>query len=492
VELTGYLAVARRWWWTLLVATWVAGMAGLAVASTIPPTYEAQTQLLVGPYNTDRDTLAAAGDLVQTYAELITTAPLLKSAIAEARATMSAKELESATRVTANDTTRFLSIRVQSTDPEMAAMLANKLAEEISTLASNGVNRPEGQLSVVDFAVAPTDAIAPQKGLIVGMAALAALIGAMILVMLVEYLSAAVRTEDELEKLTGLPFLGKVDTARSTPSSSRALIDSTPDSAAAAAYRLIVAKVAFRGDRAHPVRSIVVVGTGPDGATGQVAANLAAITARGGRQVILVDADSAGSPVTRIFGLDGRPGLTDVVAGTIDVSAAVLRVSSTLRVLPRGTAMDDDAIDVDRARAILSTVTAQADFVIVTTAPLHLSAAALVWTQAADTAIVVATRDQSRRDDVTYAVESLRLVGANLAGTVLAERRRSLGRGRTPSGQPPTRPRPVVRDWIEPERVLATDAPVAAQPVATPPPVVRTARAPRKRGGAGGAGEMGS
>ena len=81
MELSGYLAVAKRWWWTLLVATWVAAISGYVVASSIPPTYEAETQLLVGPYNTDVDTLRAAGNLVQTYADLVTTTPLLDSAI---------------------------------------------------------------------------------------------------------------------------------------------------------------------------------------------------------------------------------------------------------------------------------------------------------------------------------------------------------------------------------------------------------------------------
>ncbi len=133
MELTGYLAVARRWWWTLLVATWVAGMSGYVVASQIPPTYEAETQLLVGPYNTDRETLQAAGDLVQTYSQLVTTTPLLESAIAEAGATMTPTDLALASRVTANDITRFLTIRVQDTSPEMAARLANALADEIIT-----------------------------------------------------------------------------------------------------------------------------------------------------------------------------------------------------------------------------------------------------------------------------------------------------------------------------------------------------------------------
>ena len=83
MELTGYLAVARRWWWTLLVATWVAAMAGLLVATRITPTYEAQAQLLVGPINTDSDTLRASGLLVQTYA-LTGDLPASRSAVRDA------------------------------------------------------------------------------------------------------------------------------------------------------------------------------------------------------------------------------------------------------------------------------------------------------------------------------------------------------------------------------------------------------------------------
>jgi capsular polysaccharide biosynthesis protein len=447
VELTGYLAVARRWWWTLLVATWVAGVSGYVVASQIPPTYEAETQLLVGPYNTDRDTLVAAGDLVQTYSQLVTTTPLLQSAIAEAGSTLTPAELNLATRVTANDVTRFLTIRVQDTNPEMAARLANNLADEIIQLASFGTNRPEGQLTPVDFAVPPPadQPIAPQKSLIVGLAALAALIGAMVLVMLLEYLSAAVRSEDELGRLTGLPLLGRVEIGRSLPSGDRGLIDQAPDSAAAAAYRLVLAKAAFR-DMGGAARSIVVVGTGSDGASSQVAANLAAITARSGRQVVLVDYDQTDASVTRIFGLQDRSGITDLVdASPADVSSRLVRVSGTLRILAHGISQDPDTIDVGRASAILSALADQADVVLINAGALHLSAGALAWAQAADAAILVAVRDQARRDDVEYAAESLRLVGVEVAGTVLAERKRGIRRGRSRSDFP-ERPRPTPRD----------------------------------------------
>ncbi|HET9085735.1 MAG TPA: Wzz/FepE/Etk N-terminal domain-containing protein [Candidatus Limnocylindrales bacterium] len=460
MELSGYLAVARRWWWTLLVATWVAGVSGYVVASQIPPTYEAETQLLVGPYNTDRDTLAAAGDLVQTYSQLVTTTPLLESAISESGANITPADLALATRVTANDTTRFLSIRVQNTDPKMAATLANKLADEITQLASRGTSRPEGQIQPVQFAVPPTDPIAPQKSLIVGLAALAALIGAMVLVMLVEYLSAAVRSEDELTRLTGMPHLGNVDISRSLPSAERGLLDKAPESAAAAAYRLVQAKAAFL-ERGRAARSIVVVGAGSDSASSQVAANLAGITARSGRQVVLIDNDGSDGSVTRIYKLGDRSGVTDLIdASPADVSSRLVRVSPNLRVLPYSLSDEGDTIDAERASVILKALAESADLVMINGGVLHLSAGALAWAQAADTSILVAVRDQARRDDVEYAAESLRLVGVE-AGTVLAERKRGLGRGRQRTSdrdraraaaatQPPVEPLRPIRDTPRP------------------------------------------
>lgn len=480
MELTGYLAVAKRWWWTLLVATWVAGVAGYVVASQIPPTYEAETQLLVGPYNTDRETLAAAGDLVQTYSQLVTTTPLLESAIREARVDLTPADLSLASRVTANDVTRFLTIRVQNTDPETAALLANNLADEITQLASRGTNRPEGQLQIVDRAVPPTEPVAPQRSLIVALAALAALIGAMVLVMLLEYLSAAVRSEDELNRLTGLPLLGNVDVARSLPEGDRSLIDQAPESAAAAAYRLVLAKAAFQEGGA-PARSIVVVGTGPDGASSQVASNLAAITARSGRQVVLVDAEHSDLSATRIFRLDDRGGVTDLVdASPADVSSRLVRVSGALRVLPHGIARNPDAIDADRAAAVITAVLGDAELVIINGGALHQSAGALAWAQAADTAILVAVRDQARRDDVEYAADSLRLVGVATAGTVLAERKRGIRRGRARSG--PEQPVPTIPPPTPPRPLHSTNQVTETRPIPLPPPVLEPVVEPSYRG----------
>ena len=83
VELSGYLAILRRWWWTLLVAAWVAGLMGYVIAGRIEPTYESSARLLVGPINSDTNTLRASSQLVQTYAELATSSGLLEATVSE-------------------------------------------------------------------------------------------------------------------------------------------------------------------------------------------------------------------------------------------------------------------------------------------------------------------------------------------------------------------------------------------------------------------------
>ena len=112
MELSGYLAIAKRWWWTLIVSAWIAGLAGYIVASGLPPTYESQVKVLVGPINTDTDTLRASGLLVQTYAQVVLTDTVLQSTVKELGLTITPDDFREATRATANDVTRILTIRV--------------------------------------------------------------------------------------------------------------------------------------------------------------------------------------------------------------------------------------------------------------------------------------------------------------------------------------------------------------------------------------------
>src|SRR4029079_3550765 len=119
-----------------------------------------------GPYEGDLATLRASGQLALTYADLVTTTPRLEAAISQVGADLTPGELKADTRVTANDTTRTMAIRVQNGDKQTAAELANGLAGQLTALVSLGTGRPEGQVLVIEFATAPSSPVAPQVSLI--------------------------------------------------------------------------------------------------------------------------------------------------------------------------------------------------------------------------------------------------------------------------------------------------------------------------------------
>jgi capsular polysaccharide biosynthesis protein/Mrp family chromosome partitioning ATPase len=420
MDLSGYLAVARRWWWTLIVAAWIAGISSYLVASTIPPTYESQVKVLVGPLNTDTDTLRASGFLVQTYAQYVTTREVLGSAIQELGLDISPDVLAASTRATANDITRILTIRVEADDPQGASDLANTIATELEQLTSRGLSRPEGLIQIIEFARPNPDPVAPQISLIVMLAALAGVVMAVIIVLLLEYFGNTVRTGSELAGLAKAPLLGTVQAPSGNPPGPEDLVVLTnPGSRTATPYRLLSAQLALGPDRTG-VRSILVTDAEWEGQAGVVATNLAAALGGYGRRVVLVDGAGVGRTITRIHGWTEREGLSDLVSDP--ARAADLEVGvNALPILPAGRAPLDGA-DPERLRAIFDALAGQDGILVIAAAPIQAAPVTLSLARATDAVILVARRDRAHREDVALAGESLRLVGKDLAGVILTER----------------------------------------------------------------------
>jgi capsular polysaccharide biosynthesis protein/Mrp family chromosome partitioning ATPase len=440
VELSGYLAVARRWWWTLIVSAWIAGLTGWLVASTIPPTYESQVKVLVGPLNTDTDTLRASGFLVQTYAQYVTTREVLASTIQELGLDLTPDEFAAATRATANDVTRILTIRVQAGDRDQAAKLANTLATELEQLTSRGLSRPEGLIQIIEFARPEETPVAPQVSLLVLLAALAGVVVAVVLVLLLEYFGNTIRTGKELANLARAPLMGSVPAPGGDPPAAQDLVLQTaPSSRAAAPYRLISAKIAL-GREEETLRSILVTDVDSEGEAAVLGANLAAALGQFGRHVVLIDGAGAGGTITRLHDWQQRAGLSELLLEGLAPVRPADR-AGLLSLLPAGRARLEGA-DPDRLREIFASLAGDDGLVVVVGAPIQGSPITLALAQAADEVILVARRDRSRREDVVFAGESLRLIGARLAGVIMTERgplrrvRRDARRGDTPVAVP--------------------------------------------------------
>jgi polysaccharide biosynthesis transport protein len=404
---------------------------GYLVAERLPPTYESEVRLLVGPVSADRDTLQAAGQQAQNYAAVTTTATIIVPAARELQ--MSPDEVKSTIQdVTASDVTRFLSIRIHDGDRNRAALIANELAAQLIAYSREAV-RPQptepvqtlpGQLRVMEAATPAAEGIGPSAQLIVPLAALAGLLGALGLAVVVDGLSNVVRNEQELAALAPVAVLGSINGTRPRFSKRPFVVEADPDSRAAAAYRLLATKIELsNGDKAP--KSVLLLDAHGGRSSGWLAVNLAGALAESGAQVALIDHGNK-RDLEKVFGFssDSKPG-----GGSGGQPVRVDRV--TLDRFPIGGSLVTvfrprapfELLELDQAGEVLKRVLADADVAILTAPPVDSSPHSLIWSSTAEATVLVAERDHTQRAHVPAALETLRHAGGNVIGIVLCRDR---------------------------------------------------------------------
>lgn len=389
---------------------------GFLVANRLPNAYEAEARLLVGPLSADKDALSAAGAQARTYAALATTTPMLDDAARRSGLGGSAAAVRSKIHdVTASDVTRLISVRVRDSEPVRAATIANALA---AVLVDASTGPAEGRLRIVERAAAPQDSIGPSASLIVPLAAIAGLLGAFGIVVLVDSLTTAVRTERDLAAASPVAVLGSVNGTRR---GDRALVmEADPHSAAAADYRLLATKISLSNSE-RPLRSILVLDAHGGRSSGRLAANLAAALAEDGTRVVVIDGgEQAG--VMELFLHEGKAS-TEMVQrarplriGQLTFDRFRLRGPRLMVIQPR---KPPEPLYPEQAAETIEHLLTGADLVVLTAPPVDGSASSMVWAHAADATLLVAERDHTKRERMSPAVESLRIAEANVIGTVL-------------------------------------------------------------------------
>jgi Mrp family chromosome partitioning ATPase len=169
--------------------------------------------------------------------------------------------------------------------------------------------------------------------------------------------------------------------------------------------------------RTRHVRTIMFTSAGDREGTSTTTANLAIAFARGGQHVILVDANMRRPAAGRLFGLDDRAGLSDILAGHAAVGDALtaLDVSAVhpadpgrngagvggglLEVLPAGAAPVDPAelLDTRTMTDLVAELRSRADVVLIDAPPiLHVTDAMLIGTKVDGVVAVARSRLASR------------------------------------------------------------------------------------------------
>jgi Mrp family chromosome partitioning ATPase/capsular polysaccharide biosynthesis protein len=207
--------------------------------------------------------------------------------------------------------------------------------------------------AVVVRAAAGATQIQPQPQRAASIGLVLALVLALALAFLYEALDSRVRSAQDVAARLRLPLLGRIPrpprsgAARRLRSpaarrrdaikdefllgqlreSKQLVMLSAPYSKDAEAFRMLRSNVEFSAlDRGSRVLMVTSAQAGEGKST--TIANLAIAFAQAGRRTILVDLDLRNSFLERLFGLEGKPSVADVVSGDISLDQALIRVPS--------------------------------------------------------------------------------------------------------------------------------------------------------------------
>lgn len=194
------------------------------------------------------------------------------------------------------------------------------------------------------------------------------------------------RTPDEIRKRLGLSIIGHVPYVPA-PTEPVMTVDGAGnpvelDPGLLALHQpMSPSSEGFRGIRTalyfntHAQRHKVIQVTSPNMGDGKTTliTNLAVTIAQSGRKVLIVDADLRRPRVHRAFGLAGKIGLAEVIAGTAELDEAIqITVVPNLSVLPCGRRPQNPAelLTSPRFEDVLDDLRGAFDYVLIDTPPL--------------------------------------------------------------------------------------------------------------------------
>lgn len=177
----------------------------------MPNTYSATVSMYVLVKQENANSNSLSSDLSASQMVTNDVATLLKSdrVVNETASALGLDSLKAyKTSITSSTTSRVLSLEVTGPDAEMAANVANKMADEVSSVAHDVMN--VDSVNVVDSAKVPTAPSGPKRPLFMAIGLLGGLFMAVAIVVVSDMLNTKVRDEEELEELLGVPVIGRI------------------------------------------------------------------------------------------------------------------------------------------------------------------------------------------------------------------------------------------------------------------------------------------
>jgi len=216
MELQEYLFILRKRVSLIVLITLVFTItSGVLSYFVIKPVYKSDISVIIGKSDKDDNgqkqnlnDVMMYQQMVKTYSVLAKSRKVADEVVNKLDLKMSAGAVLSMVTVAPQGNTEFLNISVKSKDPDQAMKIANQLAKSLKEVSADVYGRDNVKL--LDEALLPTSPDSPKPLLNMAIAFFIGIMVSVGLVFLIEYMDNTIKTQEDVEKLLGLPVIGTI------------------------------------------------------------------------------------------------------------------------------------------------------------------------------------------------------------------------------------------------------------------------------------------
>lgn len=216
IDLRELLAMIISKWYLIVILFVLSTSAAYIVTDKfMDPVYEAKTSLFIGK---EKDSIGGIGvslsdiqtsnKLIIDYRQIAKTRLVIDKVIDHLDLNMDLKTFRDSLQVNSIKDSRLFTVSFQHTNPQLAADIANAVANELLLKATEIIEVKN--ISVIDTALVPTSHIKPSKMQNTAIAGVLGIMIAIFIIFALEFFNNTIKTEEDIEKKLGLTTIGLI------------------------------------------------------------------------------------------------------------------------------------------------------------------------------------------------------------------------------------------------------------------------------------------
>lgn len=361
--------------------------------------------------------------LVETYSKIIKSKLVLEQVISETGVTYTTEELSENVSVEAYENTEMLKISVTDQDPELAASIANSIAQVFSGEIAKiyQINN----ISVVDVAVTPEEVSNNTLKRDLLIALFIGIFGTIGVVFVVYYFDDTVKLTDNLEEEIGMPVVAKVfksDVGSKNNRKVELLAQKYPKSVVSESIKTLRTNLQFSSVD-EDIKTILITSSIPGEGKSFISANLAISFAQTDKRVLIVDCDMRKGRQHRIFKLSNSKGLSNLLIDDMTNYKDYINKTSVdgVHVITRGTVPPNpsELLNSKKNADLIRILKAKYDVIIYDGVPCNGLPDSIIMSKLVDKVLIVSSDSMTPKSVLESTKKQLESVNAPVAGDVL-------------------------------------------------------------------------